>query len=293
MLGHLPSLAALESNDDGPLAAELRLARLRSQAAVVRALADHVEHLSRAADADVLGAQLVEEVARLGCRLLEAAASLPGSSRARRKRYFRTIRSRRRKADFMRVLSILGLVGWMVLDPARAAAQASPSQSPPAAAPTTAPPQQPQSPKDQPPAAPPRPQAPPTAQTIQPAGQPGQWVNTKDSGWIWVPTDTTTYAVDGVPYVYLYTPLYGWTWYASPWGWGPFVIGPWVWNPWPFGFRAWGYGVGGWGWRGGSWRGGVFHGGAWQSGAGHYPGGGARPGVGVRGGGGRGGGGRR
>ena len=76
MPAHIPSLAALESNDDGPLVAELRLARLRSQAAVVRALADHVEHLSRAGEADGIGDQLIEEMARLGCRILEAAGSL-------------------------------------------------------------------------------------------------------------------------------------------------------------------------------------------------------------------------
>jgi hypothetical protein len=76
MPAHIPSLAALESSDDGPLVAELRLARLRSQAAVVRALADHVEHLSRAGDADGIGDQIIEEMARLGCRLLEAAGAL-------------------------------------------------------------------------------------------------------------------------------------------------------------------------------------------------------------------------
>jgi len=42
--------------------------------AVVRALADQVEQLSRAADADGLGTQFVEELTRLGRRLLDAAA---------------------------------------------------------------------------------------------------------------------------------------------------------------------------------------------------------------------------
>jgi hypothetical protein len=69
---HIPSLATLESDDERRLAEELRLARLRSQAAVVRAIADQVERLSR----EELGAQLIEEMARLGCHLLEAAASL-------------------------------------------------------------------------------------------------------------------------------------------------------------------------------------------------------------------------
>jgi hypothetical protein len=71
-----PSIAALESRQDGPLAPEARLVNLRSQAAVVRTLADRADQLSRAADVDGLGAQMVEEMARLGCRLLDAAAAL-------------------------------------------------------------------------------------------------------------------------------------------------------------------------------------------------------------------------
>jgi hypothetical protein len=47
MLAHIPSLAALESEDDDRLGAELQLARLRSQVAVVRTIADEVEHLAR------------------------------------------------------------------------------------------------------------------------------------------------------------------------------------------------------------------------------------------------------
>jgi hypothetical protein len=76
MLAHIPSLATLESTDDDRLTMELRLARLRSQVAVVRTLVDEVERLAHPADADALGEQLTEETARLGCRLLEAAASL-------------------------------------------------------------------------------------------------------------------------------------------------------------------------------------------------------------------------
>lgn len=76
MLGPIPSVTALEANDDGRLVAEFRLARLQSHAAVVRTLADQVEHLSRAGDADGIGDQLVEELAQLGCRLLETAAAL-------------------------------------------------------------------------------------------------------------------------------------------------------------------------------------------------------------------------
>jgi hypothetical protein len=75
MPSHIPSLRALESNDDGRLAAELRLVDLRSQAAIIRALADHAEYLSREVEADGLARQLIEEMARLGSRLVDAAAA--------------------------------------------------------------------------------------------------------------------------------------------------------------------------------------------------------------------------
>jgi hypothetical protein len=42
--------------------------------AVLRTLTDHIEQLARPGDADGVSWQLVEEMARLGCRLLEAAA---------------------------------------------------------------------------------------------------------------------------------------------------------------------------------------------------------------------------
>jgi hypothetical protein len=73
MSAHLPSLAALVGADDDLLAAELRFNRLRSQVAVIRALADHVEHLARLRDSDGLTDQLIEELSRLGSRLLDAA----------------------------------------------------------------------------------------------------------------------------------------------------------------------------------------------------------------------------
>jgi hypothetical protein len=71
----MPSRDSTESDDDTLLASELRLAHLRSQVAVVRTIADQVEQLARARDAESLRTQLVEEMARLGCRLLEAAAA--------------------------------------------------------------------------------------------------------------------------------------------------------------------------------------------------------------------------
>jgi hypothetical protein len=74
MLSQIPSLAG--PYDGGSPALERRCQRIRSQVAVIRALADHAEGLSRTVDADAVADQLVEEMARLGCRLLEAAASL-------------------------------------------------------------------------------------------------------------------------------------------------------------------------------------------------------------------------
>jgi|CZKU01.1.fsa_nt_gi hypothetical protein len=81
MSTHVPSLDALESNDDALLAVEVRLAKLRSQVAVVRAIADHVEHLARARHVDGLRAQLLEEMSCLGHRLVEAAAAMTGYPR--------------------------------------------------------------------------------------------------------------------------------------------------------------------------------------------------------------------
>jgi hypothetical protein len=66
----------------------------------------------------------------------------------------------------------------------------------------------------------------------------GQWVWTDPYGWVWLPADAQPYEVQGEPYVYLYAPTYGWTWFDSPWGWyGP--DGGWGWaRPW-YG-RHWG-----------------------------------------------------
>ncbi len=69
------SLVTSGSGDDGRTPAK-HLGPLRVQAAVIRALADEVECLSRAGEADGLGDQLIEEMARLGCRLLETAGTL-------------------------------------------------------------------------------------------------------------------------------------------------------------------------------------------------------------------------
>jgi acetolactate synthase regulatory subunit len=85
----LPSLASLEENDDRRLSAELTIARLRAQVAVVRTLTDHVEHLADVAAVEGVQAQVVEEIARLGCRLLEVAASLAASDRPEASGVFR------------------------------------------------------------------------------------------------------------------------------------------------------------------------------------------------------------
>jgi hypothetical protein len=67
----------------------------------------------------------------------------------------------------------------------------------------------------------------------------GQWVYMSEHGWVWVPNDAASVDVDGVPYTYLYTAGFGWTWYISPWGWGPYVYGAWAWHPWrPMGWRG-------------------------------------------------------
>jgi hypothetical protein len=76
---NLPAVTTLESNDDDQLAAELRLARLRTEVAVVRTLADQVELLVSSRHADRLSEQLTEEMAKLGCLLFEAAAGLSRS----------------------------------------------------------------------------------------------------------------------------------------------------------------------------------------------------------------------
>jgi len=154
---------------------------------------------------------------------------------------------------------LLSCMAFVAFEAAPAAAQTVIGETPVAQGPndpeTTAPGQD-QAP---PPPPPPAPQSPQALPPPPPQGPSGQWVNTEGSGWIWVPGGATTYGVEGVPYVYLYTPAYGWTWYASPWGPGPYVYGAWVSHPWPFGFRAWSYGPGGWGWRAGSFRGGAAH----------------------------------
>jgi|HubBroStandDraft_5_1064220.scaffolds.fasta_scaffold150277_2 hypothetical protein len=75
MKTHLPSLRALQSSDDQPLREELSLLAVREQVAVVRAFADEVERLTFGGRMCGPYEQLVEELARLGCRILETAAT--------------------------------------------------------------------------------------------------------------------------------------------------------------------------------------------------------------------------
>ena len=86
----------------------------------------------------------------------------------------------------------------------------------------------------------------------QPAAT-GEWVYTAQYGWIWVPYGSTTTVVGAEPYVYLYAPAVGWTWFVSPWGPGPFRYGSWGWGP------RWGSRYAPQGWVG------AHHHGGWES----------------------------
>jgi hypothetical protein len=102
---------------------------------------------------------------------------------------------------------------------------------------------------DSPPSAPAASAPAPAPIVAAPPAPQGQWVNTAQYGLVWVPAGASVVDVGGVPSVYLYTPSYGWSWYASPWGYGPFAYGAWVHGAWPFGFRVWRRSHYGWGWQ--------------------------------------------
>jgi outer membrane lipoprotein SlyB len=70
----------------------------------------------------------------------------------------------------------------------------------------------------------------PDSQTAPVGVPPGQWVFTRQYGWVWMPygaayTFTPDYET-GDPYMYVYGPALGWTWVYAPWLWG--------WGPMPF-----------------------------------------------------------
>ncbi|HEV3194130.1 MAG TPA: hypothetical protein VGY54_26680 [Polyangiaceae bacterium] len=48
----------------------------------MRTIADHIERFAQQVDADELTSQLIEEMARLGCRLFELAAPMARAPRA-------------------------------------------------------------------------------------------------------------------------------------------------------------------------------------------------------------------
>jgi hypothetical protein len=128
--------------------------------------------------------------------------------------------------------------------PSPSAAPSGPPSAPPgnvAAAPGSPPPP-PSAPSDPSvtPAAPAQ-EAPPNAAQWAYEYPTGRWVYANGYGWMWVPTNADSVDSDGVPYTYLYTPTYGWTWYISPWGPGPYRYGLWVRHPWhPVGWHgAW------------------------------------------------------
>jgi len=52
------------------------MSSVRSQAAFVRALLDEVERVAPSGAGDAVSAQLVEELARLGCRCFDTASTL-------------------------------------------------------------------------------------------------------------------------------------------------------------------------------------------------------------------------
>ena len=74
----------------------------------------------------------------------------------------------------------------------------------------------------------------------------GQWVDTQQAGWVWMPFgDPYTYVPPdgtGEPLEYVFDADLGWTWLAAPWVWG---IGPSPWfgrrGPRPFAWYRHGY----------------------------------------------------
>ena len=59
-----------------PASATRTLERLRGQAALARALLDELDRAVPHGSNEVISAQLVEELARLGCQLIDAASAL-------------------------------------------------------------------------------------------------------------------------------------------------------------------------------------------------------------------------
>jgi hypothetical protein len=100
--------------------------------------------------------------------------------------------------------------------------------------------------------------SPPPAISPPPATTPaGQWVDTSEYAWLWIPYDRQYVYVPDDPQVfpeqYVYYPVYGWRWVIAPWvygygtqpNWGPAGVRAFAWyaHPW---FRVGGF----WGWGG-------------------------------------------
>lgn len=78
---HLPSIQALMDSDDDLLDAELKVRELREQLAIARSLLDAVDGLVPVSEPEQpsVGEQAelaVEELARLGCKIVELASHL-------------------------------------------------------------------------------------------------------------------------------------------------------------------------------------------------------------------------
>jgi hypothetical protein len=80
---HVPSIEALTSTDDDLLITELRLSEAREHVAIARDLLEEVDRLVRLSATDQVSAvgqgasELVaEELARLGCKIVEVASAL-------------------------------------------------------------------------------------------------------------------------------------------------------------------------------------------------------------------------
>ena len=82
---HLPSVEALTDKDDELLIAELKVCEVREHVAIARSLLDAVDGLVPVSESEQSSpsgqAELVaEELARLGCKIVELATSLSRSS---------------------------------------------------------------------------------------------------------------------------------------------------------------------------------------------------------------------
>lgn len=81
---HLPSIAALTGNDDERLMTELKVREVREHVAAARSLLDAVDELSACGrsleDEQTETTELaVEELARLGCKIVELAGAISRS----------------------------------------------------------------------------------------------------------------------------------------------------------------------------------------------------------------------